>query len=304
MAAPMALIGAFAVAGAPAGCGSGSTNVSNAAHTAKAGPSGTASPGMTSPSAAAAGTATAAASMTVFVPIVEPFDPGHPARAKSAPASCDGQQTTIAIEQCYETRTENTDAAINAVQSARYRAGTAPERAAILASDKAWLAARPVVCGKAFHSGGTIDGINISACLLDESTARLASVKGITPPVAKLNSTDSTDPSALSWYTTPAGSRIAMVDTQGDSSGGSVISWVIIGGAQGFVVNPGQFSYQDGSFTDHGKTEPPNPTGHRVATGTEYQFGIDYTRLSADPHAGKGTGGYVYAAGVPVAIWR
>jgi uncharacterized protein YecT (DUF1311 family) len=301
-AAPMALIGAFAVAGALAGCGGGTTNVSNAAHTAKASPSGTASPGMTSPSATA--NATAAASVTAFVPIVEPFDPGHPARAKAAPASCDGQQTTMAIEQCYQTRTENTDAAINAVQAARYRAGPAAQRAAILASDKAWLAARPAVCGKAFHSGGTIDGINISACLLDESTARLASVKGVTPPVAKLNSTDNTDPSALSWYTTPAGSRIAMVDTQGDSSGGVVISWVIIGGAQGFVVNPSQFYYQAGSFTDHGKTEPPNPTGHRVATGAEYQFGIDYTRLSADPHAGKGTGGYVYAAGVPVAVWR
>jgi uncharacterized protein YecT (DUF1311 family) len=302
VAAPVALISTFAVAGALTGCASGATKVSNAGHTVKAtaSSSATASPSNTASGMAASGTAAA----TGFVPIVEPFDPGHPARTRTAPASCGSQQTTLAIEQCYEVRTENTDAAINAVQSARYRVASAAQRAAILASDKAWLAARPVVCAKAFHSGGTIDGINISACLLDESTARLAAVKGITPPVAKLSATDNTDPSALSWYTTPAGSRIAMVDTQGDNSGGAIISWVIIGGAAGFVVNPSQFFYQDGSFTDHGKVEPPNPSGHRVATGAQYQFGIDYTHLSADPNKAKRTGGYVYAAGVPVAIWR
>jgi hypothetical protein len=88
-----------------------------------------------------------------------------------------------------------------------------------------------------------------------------------------LKSTDNTDPSALSWYTTPKGSRIAMVDTQGDNSGGAIIGWVIIAGSAGFVVDPSQFN-------------------------------IDYTHLSADPNVGKGAGGYVYVPGVPVAIWQ
>jgi len=249
---------------------------------------------------AASGTAAA----TGFVPIVEPFDPGHPARTRTAPASCGSQQTTLAIEQCYEVRTENTDAAINAVQSARYRVASAAQRAAILASDKAWLAARPVVCAKAFHSGGTIDGINISACLLDESTARLDAVKDVIAPEAELKSTDSIDPSQLSWYTTPEGSRIAEIDTQGDQTGGAVVSWVIIGGADGFVVNPKQFFFQDGSFTDAGIIQGTNPTYHKVPVGVMYQFGIDYSKLSSDPNKAKGSGGYVYVPGTPVAIWR
>jgi hypothetical protein len=95
-----------------------------------------------------------------------------------------------------------------------------------------------------------------------------------------------------------------MVDTQGDNSGGAIIAWVIIGGAEGFVVNPSQFYFSDGSFTDHGVIQPPSPSFHRVAPGTEYQFEIDYTHLSADPNASKGNGGYVYMPGTPVAIWQ
>ena len=129
-------------------------------------------------------------------------------------------------------------------------------------------------------------------------------MKGIDPPEAKLKSTDSIDPNDLSWYTTPEGSRIAEIDTQGDQTGGAVISWVIIGGAEGFVVNPKQFYYADGSFTDPGIIQPPDPTYHRVATGVMFQFGIDYSRLSHDPNATKGTGGYVYAPGAPVATWH
>jgi uncharacterized protein YecT (DUF1311 family) len=210
--------------------------------------------------------------------------------------------TTLAIEQCYEARTENADAAIDAAQMASYQSGQATQKAAILADDSAWLAARQPVCAKAFHSGGTIDGINTAGCLLAESTARLDAVKGTTPPESKLKSTDNTDPSALSWYTTPEGSRIAMADTQGDSTGGVIIAWVIIGGAKGFLVNPAQFSYVDGSFTDPGKVQAPNPSGHQVQPEAEYQFSIDYSRLSADP--GHGHGGWVYAPGTPVAIWR
>jgi uncharacterized protein YecT (DUF1311 family) len=239
-----------------------------------------------------------------FTDIVEPFDPGHPARSRPAPASCGSQPSTLAIEECYQARTENTDAAIDAVQRARYDVGSPSQRAAILADDSGWLSARQPVCTVAFHSGGTTDKISVVACLLDESSARLNGVKGINPPVAMLKATDNADPSALAWYTTPGGSRIAMLDTQGDQSGGTIISWMIIGGAAGFTVNASQFYFRDGSFTDPGVPQAPNPAWHRVLSSVEYQFAVDYSHLSADPSRAKGTGGYVYAPGAPAASWR
>ena len=42
----------------------------------------------------------------------------------------------------------------------------------------------------------------------------------------------------------------------------------------------------------------------RVSPGAQYQFVIDYRHLPADPNASKGTGGWVYAPGRPVAVWR
>ena len=284
--------GLTALAGLLAACSSSGSSASSAASPATASPvSGSAS-------------AAAASSAGPFVAIVEPFDPGHPARTASAPASCDGQTTTPAIEQCYDARTENADAAIDTVQLGHYTSATASGKAAILAQDSAWLAARQPVCAVAYHSGGTIDGINIAACLLAESTARLDAVKGIVPPEATLKGTDSLDPSQLSFYTTPEGSRIAMINTQGDTAGGAIVAWVIIGGADGFVVNPKQFYFQDKSFIRNGVIQPPNPTDHRVATGQEYQFGLDYQHLSADPNANKSTAGYFYAPGYPAADWN
>jgi uncharacterized protein YecT (DUF1311 family) len=267
-----------------------------------------------SSSAPAAGSTTAAASAaasltpsssstTAFVPVTEPFDPGHPARVVSSPANCGAQDTTLAMEQCFENKTETADAAIDTVQQASFAGASAAQQAAINADDSGWLAARKTVCQMAYQTGGTIDGINIASCLLDESTARLDALKGITPPEAVLKSTDSTSLSDLSWYTTPKGSRIAMIDTQGDASGGVIIAWVIIAGADGFTVNPAQFSYRDGTFTDAGTVQGPDPSGHPVAPGTEYQFSIDYSHRSADPNAGKG-GGWIYAPGTPVAVWR
>ena len=282
------------LAGLAAGCSSSSSSTSNI-------PVPVDTAASSSAAHAATGSASAAAS---FVPIVEPFDPGHPARVQSAPASCGSQSSTLAIEQCYQARTENTDAAIDAVRLAAYSGGSPSQRTAILAQDAAWLAARGPVCQAAFNTGGTIDGISIATCLLDESTARLDAVKSITPTEAKLKSTDSIDPNAISWYTTPEGSRIGEVDTQGDQTGGVIIGWIIIGGANGFVVYPKQFYYVDGSFTDPGLIEAPNPTYHRVATGVMYQFGVDYSRLRQDPNEVKGTGGYVYAPGSPVASWQ
>jgi uncharacterized protein YecT (DUF1311 family) len=258
------------------------------------------SPGASASSPAATGTGTAAA-IAPFVPIVELFDPGHPARVESAPDTCGGQSTTLAIEKCYETNTENLDAEINAAQAAKYAKADAAGRTAILAEDRTWLAARGPVCQAAFTGGGTITGISVAACLFDESKARYIAVEGITPHEFRLKVTDSPDPGALSWYTTPEGSRIAELSTQGDQTGGAIVNWIVIGGANGFVINPKQFFYMDSPFTDAGVVQGPDPAYHRVATGKEYQFSIDYTNLAKDPNK---TGAYVYAPGDPVAMWN
>jgi uncharacterized protein YecT (DUF1311 family) len=279
-----------------AGCHSSSSSAAAGSATATASTAG---------AATASSTASSSPSSAIaFVPVTEPFDPGHPARTMSAPSSCGDQNTTLAMEQCFENKTETADAAIDAVQQASFAGASAAQQAAINADDSGWLAARKTVCAMAYQTGGTIDGVNIASCLLDESTARLDALKGITPPEAVLKSTDSTSLSDLSWYTTPKGSRIAMIDTQGDASGGVIIAWVVIAGADGFTVNPAQFTYRDGSFTDAGTVQGPNPSGHQVAPGTQYQFSIDYSHLSADPNTAKGSGGWVYAPGTPVAIWR
>jgi uncharacterized protein YecT (DUF1311 family) len=254
------------------------------------------------PAATGAGSAASAAAAS-FVSIVEPFDPGHPARTESAPASCGSQPTTLAIERCYQTKTENVDSQIDVAQFARYSGASATERQTILAQDSAWLAARAPVCDAAFNTGGTVDGISAAACLLDESNARLDAVKGNTPPEARLKGTDSTDPNQLSWYTTPEGSRIAEIDTQGDQTGGAVVAWVIVGGAQGFVVNLRQFYFKDGSFTDRGLPEPSTPAYYRVPAGKEFQFSVDYSKLAKDPNADSRGAGYLYAPGRPAAAW-
>jgi len=281
---------ALVVLGVPlAGCGS-------------SGSSGSPGPAASSSQVAAGGTASAVTASS-FVSIVEPFDPGHPARAESAPARCGGQSTAIEIERCYQAKTENVDAQIDIAQSARYSSAAPAARKTIVAQDSAWLAARAPVCAAAFNTGGTIDGISAAACLLDESSARLAAVKGITPPEARLKGTDSTDPNQLSWYTTPEGSRIAEISTQGDQTGGAVVAWVIVGGANGFVVNPRQFYFQDGSFTDPGVPEPSTPSYYRVPAGKKFEFDIDYSKLAKDPNADKSAAGYLYAPGKPVAVW-
>lgn len=274
-----------------AGCGGSSSSGGGAGTTPVGGASSTAP-------------ATSSASAAGFVAIVEPFDPGHPARIQPAPASCGSQSSTLTIEQCYQTKTENTDAEIDAVQQGKYAAASPSGKAVILAQDQAWLNARPPVCEVAFNTGGSLDKVEIAACLLDESTARLWAVKGLTPPESTLKSTDNANPDFFAWYTTPEGSRIAELSTQGDQSGtGSIIAWTIIGGADGFIINPKQFFYADGSFTDYGTIEGTNPTYHRVGTGIEYTFDIDYSHLSQAP-TGNPNAGFEYVPGTPVAIWR
>ena len=88
-----------------------------------------------------------------------------------------------------------------------------------------------------------------------------------------------------------------------DQIGGATIQWTIIGGADGFVVNPGQFYFSDGSYTSSGVAQPPGPTYQRVGAGQEYSFSIDYTHLS-DPNPGGPAAGYVYAPGSAVAVWN
>ena len=240
-----------------------------------------------------------------FVPITEPWDSGIPARPATTPGRCGSQTSTLAIEKCYEGKTETADAAIDTSRMAAYDKATAAQRPGINAADAAWLSARGTVCRLAYQTGGTIDGVNTAACLLAESTARLDALTGVASPEAVLKSTDSTSLSDVSWYTTPAGSRIGLIDTQGDATGGIVIAWVIIAGSDGFTVNPAQFAYRDGSFTDAGKVQPgASPGGHRVAPGTQYQFSVDYSRLASDPGRAKGAGGWVYAPGHPAAVWR
>jgi uncharacterized protein YecT (DUF1311 family) len=298
-------VAAVAAVGLLAGCsGKGTQPASTATRsvTTTGGAAASAAAASSTGSSPAAPVSPAAAA--AFAPITEPFDPGHPARPVSGPASCAGQSSTLAIEGCYNDKTETADAAIDTVRQAAFASASAAQRSSVNSADQGWLAARSTVCAKAYQTGGTIDGINIAACLLDESTARLDAVKGITPPEAVLKSTDSTSLSDVSWYTTPAGSRIGMIDTQGDETGGVIVSWVIIAGSAGFVVNPAQFTYHDGSFTDAGIVSGINPAGHHVAPGTEYELGIDYSRLSADPKKASNTGGYVYAPGSPVAVWH
>ena len=276
-----------AVIGLAAGCSSSSSSSST-----------------TSAPATQSAPASSPASAAGFISIVEPFDPGHPAMIKPAPANCGSQPSTLTMEQCYDTKTENTDAEIDAAQQATYAAATAAGKAAILAQDQAWLNARAPVCVVAFNTGGTLDKVEIASCLLDESTSRLWAVKGLTQPVSMLKGTDNSNPDFFSWYTTPEGSRIAELSTQGDQSGtGSIIAWTIIGGADGFIINPKQFYYAAGSFTDPGTIVGPNPTYHKVATGVEYVFDIDYSHLNSAP-SGNASAGFEYVPGTPVAIWH
>ena len=122
-----------------------------------------------------------------------------------------------------------------------------------------------------------------------------------------LKVTDNTDPSGAVLVHDAGGlSRIAMVDTQGDNSGGAIIAWVIIGGADGFVINPDWVYFSDGSFVDHGVIQPPSPTLPPGGTRDEFSSpgSTAYTHLSADPNASMGNGGYVYVPGPLIAIWR
>lgn len=232
-----------------------------------------------------------------FRPIVEPFDPAHAAEVQSEPSDCGTLATTVAIEECWDGQAESLDARIDLVQVRRYRRASASERARINADDAAWLAARPRVCQAAYHTGGTIDLVDIAGCLRDESAARLDALTGARPSVAHLSGTDNTDLAFLDYFTTADGSRLGLIHTQGDQSGGAIVSWVVIGGYRGFTVEPDQFPFVDGAFRRAGVIEGPDPKGHVVAAGRTYQFSLDYPSLGSRPGASDQAAGFAYSPG-------
>jgi uncharacterized protein YecT (DUF1311 family) len=117
---------------------------------------------------------------------VEPFDPGHPAKAAKNPGNCAKKQTTIGLEFRYDTLTEKTDAKIDAAQLARFDRSSTAQRTVVNAQDRAWPTARIPVCEAVYNTGGTIDEVDIAICQLDESTARLYGVTGRITPKAIL----------------------------------------------------------------------------------------------------------------------
>lgn len=68
--------------------------------------------------------------------IVEPFDPDHPARTGPNPGNCTAQPSTVGIEQCFDTKTENTDARIDTAQLARFRRSATAAKVAINNQDR------------------------------------------------------------------------------------------------------------------------------------------------------------------------
>lgn len=296
----MAAVSAIGV-GVLAGCsGSGSSTGSSATPGTTATASGASSNSATAPAA----TVTAPPSTIAFVPIIEPFDPGHPARTRQAGADCPGDQYTLATAQCYHDMAEAQDVQTDATLQARFATANPVARAIMNADDQAWLAARGPVCAKAYHTGGTTDQVNIARCLADESLTRMYVVQGFQTPtqVLKLNSA-SHNPATTSWYSAPDGSRIGLVGIQGDTIDGAVITWSVIAGANGFVLNPDQFYYRNGYFIDEGATGKPDPNGHRMAPGTEYTFRIDYSNLANDPYRFLDPGQFTYAPAGEIAVW-
>ena len=301
----MAAVSAIGM-GVLAGCsGSGSSTGSSATPGTTATASGASSNSATAPAASATVTMTAPPSTIAFVPITEPFDPGHPARPSQGVSDCPSQLITLVTAQCYHDLAEAQDAVTDATLQAKFVKATPARQAAMNAADQAWLAARATVCAKAYHTGGTIDQANIARCLSDESLARTFAVQGIQAPtvVLKLNFPEHQNPVDTSWFSAPDGSRIGLVGSQGDATGSVIITWTVIAGANGFVVNPLQYYYRNGYFKDAGIMEQPDQAGHVVAPGTEYAFSIDYSNLAHDPYRYQDPGQFIYAPAGELAVW-
>ena len=137
--------------------------------------------------------------------------------------------------------TENVDAEIDTAQSAKYASATrSGPGAAILSQDSAWLAARGPVCDAAFSSGGTIDGISARpAARREQRQVRLRG--GDHPARVPAQGHRQHGPERAGLVHHARRVSLAELSTQGDQTGGAVVSWIVIGGANGFVMNPKQF---------------------------------------------------------------
>lgn len=229
-----------------------------------------------------------------FRPIVEPFDPGHAAHTRPGGKNCSSESSTADIELCFEVAVENTDARIDKVREASFTNADAASQRRINADDTLWLQQRAPICEEFYNSGGTIDGVNIGSCLLDESTARLAALQRTSQQPEQLQASDDASmQGGVQFYTAGDGTRIAAIHSQGDQHGGAVIDWTIIGGYRGFTIKASAFTFVDGQFTDAGVAQAAAPTNVRSAHRVD--LSIDYTQLAKDPNASKKSGRFVYA---------
>lgn len=253
------------------------------------------------PAAVPAAPSTSTAAVSGYVPIVEPNSKDKQAakRQPSAGTCSDTASSTMEMEHCYDLQTEDVDAQIDVAQKAKFDQATGTDRQAILDDDSAWLAGRPTVCGAEPKTGGTIDGINADACVLDESRARLIAVKGSDVTAVKLPLSTPDHVVETGTYTTPKGSRMSVVE-EAEVQAAAVECWTIIGGYAGFTVNTDQFTYLATSGTIiSGVNAPDGADGHKVATGERYKFCVQYPHAHPDRDGGSMT----YSPGSPAALW-
>ena len=155
---------------------------------------------------AATGTGTAAA-VAPFVSIVEPFDPGHPARVEARPGHLrrpghDARHREVLRGQYREPRRRDQRRAGPPRTPRRTRPVAPPScprtargwpRGARCAVPPSPAAARPPASAS-------------RAACSTRARPGTSQVEGIAPHEFRLKATDSTDPNALAWYTTPEGS--------------------------------------------------------------------------------------------------
>ena len=190
--------------------------------------------------------------------------------------------------------------------SARYASASPAERATILAQDSAWLAARGAgvrrrLQHRRHHRRDQRRGLPARR---EQRPARRG--QGDHPAGGQCSRAP-TAPTRTSCPGTPRrkGPASPRSTPRATRPAAAIVAWVIVGGADGFVVNPKQFYFQDGSFTDPGIARAAEPrlfTASRPARSTSSPSTTP--RLAKDPNANKSAAGYLYAPGTPVAVWR
>lgn len=211
-------------------------------------------------------TTPASTSPSAFVPIVEPFDSGHPARAQSAPPAggCSAMTSTVDIATCELDQAETTDARIDAVQRGRFDAASPAGAAAINADDRAWLAARGPICQAAYHSGGSIDQINIAGCIRAESATRLAVFTHSLPSPVTGTANWAGNDRQPSYVTLADGTRIGV--TVSPDTSGLTVTFIVVAGYRGLALSAGQFGrVQGGQVVAGPAAGPPELAGTQLA---------------------------------------